>query len=563
MKESARLQSSKLLTLLQDGWEDRLKRSIYGVVGAGVNMFPVIMSLHELTGERGNADKCVDIALQSLAHMGIPEGRNLIALTTDNPTTMQSFRRKFQQKLFWIIPLACFLHSLNTLVGEICSYPVMKKIISKANQCVTFFNGSHYWGGQLKEEAKRLKITRGLKKNYESRWYALILLCVSVTIHRQVMSIICLRPDAQKKQKDTGSPVSVDVITTVLKTPNFWPLLNQIARITKPIVDAIGNCESRDTTLADCMLELIRCARIMGNFELEDDEDAGFLAHAKATFDRRFKYIATPIHWLALFLHPLCRKLAVSETAHGHNLEFMVERALKLAQQWRWTEHKARQLAADLKVYYYCKAPFSGGSKDAKGWWEDVPAGKHEGIRSLGIILASIVPHSADVERLFSDLGQTQTPHRNGMTVDHMEKYGKIRARLTYELHERQTAISGTSRRQHNHMHTRPTRGIDGDLAKDLENPITWIPPLREDDTEQLNDEDIVEKAFQDLQKTVEEEGPITSETSGSVVGGEIVNFEELACIDNGGANLVSEDIIDVVGEDAGGGWTIQELMNS
>ncbi|KAJ7331036.1 hypothetical protein DFH08DRAFT_940241 [Mycena albidolilacea] len=271
----------------------------------------------------------------------------------------------------------------------------------------------------------------------------------------------------------------------------------------------------------------------MGNFELEDDEDAGFLAHAKATFDRHFKYIATPIHWLALFLHPLCRKLAVSETAHGHNLEFM----------WRWTEHKACQLAADLKVYYYCKAPFSGGSKDAKGWWEDVPAGKHEGIRSLGIILASIVPHSADVERLFSDLGQTQTPHRKGMTVDHMEKYGKIRARLTYELHEWQTAISGISRRQHNHMHTRPTGGIDGDLAKDLENPITWILPLREDNTEQLDDEDIVEKAFQDPQKTVKEEGPITSETSGSVVGGEIVNFEELACIDNGGANLRYWDV--------------------
>ncbi|KAJ7893867.1 hypothetical protein B0H14DRAFT_3854435 [Mycena olivaceomarginata] len=148
------------------------------------------------------------------------------------------------------------------------------------------------------------------------------------------------------------------------------------------------------------------------------------------------------------------------------------------------------------------------------------------------------------------------------MTVDHMEKYGKIRTRLTYELHERQTAISGTSQRQHNHMHTRPTGGIDGDLAKDLENPITWIPPFREDDAEQLNDKDIMDKAFQDLQKTVEEEGPITSETSGSVVRGEIVNFEELACIDNGRANLVSEDIIDVVGED-GGDWTIQELMNS
>ncbi|KAJ7181878.1 hypothetical protein C8R46DRAFT_885346, partial [Mycena filopes] len=219
------------------------------------------------------------------------------------------------------------------------------------------------------------------------------------------------------------------------------------------IVDAIGNCESRSTTLADCMLELIRCARTMSKLELEDGEDASFLTHAKSTFDRRFKYIATPIHWLALFLHPLCRKLAVSETQYGHTVDFMIQAALKLAQQWRWNESKARQLREDVKAYYHCKSPFSGGQNDAKEWWEAVPTGKHDGIRGLAIIdiLASIVPHSADVERLFSDLGATQTPRRNGMTIDHMEKYGKIRGRLTYELHE---LAGGMKSRKHNHMHT-------------------------------------------------------------------------------------------------------------
>lgn len=131
LRETERLQSLKLLTLLEDGWEDRLKRSVYGVVAAAIDTFPVVMSLDDLTGERGNANKCLDIAVKSLQLMGVPDARNFIAMTTDNPTTMQSFRRLFQKKFFWVLTFACFLHSLNTLVGEICSYPLIKKIITK------------------------------------------------------------------------------------------------------------------------------------------------------------------------------------------------------------------------------------------------------------------------------------------------------------------------------------------------------------------------------------------------------------------------------------------------
>ncbi|KAF8219774.1 hypothetical protein L208DRAFT_1337880, partial [Tricholoma matsutake] len=53
---------------------------------------------------------------------------------------------------------ACFLHQLSTLIGEIKlsgNYLAIKKIVTKSMHVVTFFNGSHYWGGQLKEEAKK------------------------------------------------------------------------------------------------------------------------------------------------------------------------------------------------------------------------------------------------------------------------------------------------------------------------------------------------------------------------------------------------------------------------
>ncbi|KAF7333350.1 DUF659 domain-containing protein [Mycena venus] len=558
LREAERLQNSKLLTLLEDGWEDKLKRSIYGVVAAAIDSFPIIMSLDDLTGERGNAAKCLDIAIKSLELMGVPDGRNFIALTTDNPTTMQAFRREFQRKFFWVLTFACFLHSLNTLVGDICSYPLIKKIISKANRTVTFFNSSHYWGGQLKEEAARLKITRGLKKNCESRWYALILLCVSVGSHRQPLQITCLREDAQNKRNGL-SAVSPDVLANVLQTPEFWPLLAQLVRITKPIVDAIGNCESRQATLADCMLELIRCARAMSTMKAEENEDTGFLAHAKQTFDRRFKMIATPIHWLALFLHPLCRKLAVSKTTHGRSLDFMIETALGLAKQWKWSAPRAHQLKTDLKAYFECKSPFTGGRRNAREWWAEVPRENHEAIRDLAIALASIVPHSADVERLFSDLGGIQTPRRSCMTVPNMEKIGKIRSRLSYELYVTAKAKTGnTVHRKHNHMHTQSTPGVNADLAKDLENPITWIPPL---DSDNMAEEDIVEKAFEDLQKAIEDEAPAPV-VPGSITNGELVDWKELERVESGVPLVPAQDSIEIVGDDTPGGWSIEDVMS-
>lgn len=60
----------------------------------------------------------------------------------------------------------------------------MKAVITKATRIVSFFNTSHYWGGQLEQEAKKRDVTRGLKQNVETRWYSLALQAVSVEAHR-------------------------------------------------------------------------------------------------------------------------------------------------------------------------------------------------------------------------------------------------------------------------------------------------------------------------------------------------------------------------------------------
>lgn len=78
----------------------------------------------------------------------------------------------------------CFLHNLNTILGKIVLYPAMKQVATKSARIVSYFNSTHYWGGQLDKEARSLKITRCLKTNTESRWYALILQALSVDSYR-------------------------------------------------------------------------------------------------------------------------------------------------------------------------------------------------------------------------------------------------------------------------------------------------------------------------------------------------------------------------------------------
>ena len=191
------VKKSKKLTYLIDGWEDLLKQSIYRSVAAEVGKYPTMLSLEDMTGNQAMAEGIMDAAEKAMQEMDLLDGKHFIAVTTDNPTVMQAFQRKFQSKYFWVLvhcyhfacfvhflryikPFACFLHQLNTLISDICAYPPIKKIITQATCTVTFFNSSHYWGEQVKEEAKSCKITCGLKKNCELRFYAISLLCNSV-----------------------------------------------------------------------------------------------------------------------------------------------------------------------------------------------------------------------------------------------------------------------------------------------------------------------------------------------------------------------------------------------
>ncbi|KAJ7049771.1 ribonuclease H-like domain-containing protein [Mycena amicta] len=427
-------------TFIYDGWEDELRRSLYGSAVGRVGEPTIIMGLQDVTGKRGSADKLLEGAETAMTEMGIEDASCLLAVVTDNPNVMKAFRNNFVRRYPWIIALACWVHQLNTLVGEICRYAAAKSALQKANCTVSFFNGSHYWGGQLKIAALAENITRGLKKDCESRWYALIVLALSVWLHQTALSVLVARPDA-RKPADNLSPVNADVIRIIQDIDDeFWPWIDRVIRVARPFVDAIAASEGRSVNLADCMLNLLGAARQLSTLDMKEDntrEFKDFVLHAKRVVDKRFRQMATPVHRLALFLHPLCRKLAVVD-ARGFTLRDVKRTALEIAEKWGWTEGDGALLAADLGEYHACRAPFAGGQKDAQGWWKTIAAtDKAHPLKPFAIAILGLVPHSAEIERLFSSCNGIQSPKRNCLAVETFSKLAKVRSSLVEEANRR------------------------------------------------------------------------------------------------------------------------------
>ena len=191
--------------------------------------------------------------------------------------------------------------------------------------------------------------------------------------------------------------------------------------------------------------------------------------------------------------------------------------ALDIARRWGWSAEVAMKLIDDLKQYHLCKGLFVGGLADAKEWWDGLPTtGTKNPLKLFATLILSIVPHAAEVERLFSNLGGIQGVKHCNLTIDNFKTLGKLRNNYSYHLQQHNKQLGKTTQRKHGHMHTRAQPGINVDLATDLTTNFTWTPPIAATPAVGTNDNllgpesitpDELDEAFGAL-----EDGPANSE---------------------------------------------------
>ena len=74
VEDMTRLKAHKRLTLLFDGWEDKLQCSLYGTAAAEYGEPPSVLSLDELTGSQGTAEKYLETTKAALKKMDLDDG---------------------------------------------------------------------------------------------------------------------------------------------------------------------------------------------------------------------------------------------------------------------------------------------------------------------------------------------------------------------------------------------------------------------------------------------------------------------------------------------------------
>jgi len=203
----------------------------------------------------------------------------------------------------------------------------------------------------------------------------------------------------------------------------------------------------------------------------------------------KFHSMNTDLHWFALFLHPLCRKLAICSVTHSQTLKNAIRIGFGIAKKWEWSEAMAQKLAQDLKDYYVGNDPFTGGRRDARDWWISLIAmATAHPLKAMAIQIFAIVPHSGDMEQYFLSLGLVQSWRQAQVTTKHMQSIGSLRHHYVYKIQKALLAQGKPIQRQHTHMHTSDEPGINLDCAKELTGDYTWVPIV--DETEQKSEAD-------------------------------------------------------------------------
>ncbi|KAF7791659.1 hypothetical protein EIP86_002681 [Pleurotus ostreatoroseus] len=188
----------------------------------------------------------------------------------------------------------------------------------------------------------------------------------------------------------------------------------------------------------------------------------------------------------------------------------------------------------------------------------------------MAIILFSVVPHSAEVERLFSDLNNIEGKRRTSLKVDTLCKLARLRCNYRDLIQDYKRACGKETRRKHSHMHTRADGGIDSEAVTLLEAEDKEEDAIIEAG-EVLADE--LDRSFEKLRKRDEEdwrEGRTDEEIAflDRVRSASVSDCFDLSELDNVLAEIapkgMEEDIHAHQGKgNSTGGWSIDNLMTS
>ncbi|CAG8720486.1 10884_t:CDS:2 [Cetraspora pellucida] len=299
-------------TICLDGWTDASGNSIYRFM---------ILKEHQ--------KHIIDIMSSS------------IACVTDNLSIMVLMKNLLKEQYLNIVPIRCCLHAFNLIVKDIAGFTGTVSVCKNNQKLVNFFTASHIWLRVLKNWQKEEGISHFLTTFCKTQWYSLAKVCLGVSTFERGFQH-CLKLSETNKTK---YPKIKDEIKSIVNDRYHFASNDTLVKVIKPVIDAIGRLESREATLADVFKELIYIHLEISRLDIPI---IGFKTHALIIISKRAREFSEDIYFIALFLSPIYKNIAVSRHM---NSDHLLRECLKLAKAWNFSKNDANILYKKLINY--------------------------------------------------------------------------------------------------------------------------------------------------------------------------------------------------------------------
>ncbi|KAL5732222.1 hypothetical protein ACHQM5_004869 [Ranunculus cassubicifolius] len=431
-KKFAILPSYMDFTIVFDGWIDNSGNSIYAFILQKEDSEHVL-DIFDLSEVRYTMLELKQNLLNDLIQNRAVVD-NVLAFVTNMPAPMVRLRNEIKVGHPNVISVNCCLHAFNMLAKDVLGFVEAVKVVQLNQMLVNYFTSSQFW----RKELKNWQAERNLPdlSNYcDTRWYSVSLVCVGVEAYEHGF-----RHCVELSKKPGYAQVNPDIAAIIMDHHHFAKNAS-LAEALKPIIDVIGKLERRTTTLADVFLSFIT---IYENAKTAHYSIQGLRDHILCATRKIVKEYEDPIYFIALFLHPACKNLAMSQKMTG---EKIVREALEIAKVWRFTKNEAGSLFKELINYKNGDAPFSDlnerSGRSARDFWDKF-CGASPMLRRFAKKLFAILPHSGSCERLFSTLGLINTKtSSNRLELERLNMVAQIKCDLANEVRTKKMSGEG------------------------------------------------------------------------------------------------------------------------
>ncbi|EGZ11295.1 hypothetical protein PHYSODRAFT_355352 [Phytophthora sojae] len=172
--------------------------------------------------------------------------------TTAETTRMRGASARVQGRRPNVVSGGCSAHVLNLLVQDVCQFPAIKAILSRA-VTLTRFIRDHLAlldeFKQLKKETRESGIkTRNLVLPMPTRWYSVHACMRSVLNSQDIFEKLFLSPEydrfLDRYRGTAASRRKLRYITELIRDNGFWSSLRTVVRLLDPIITALRALET-------------------------------------------------------------------------------------------------------------------------------------------------------------------------------------------------------------------------------------------------------------------------------------------------------------------------------